>query len=231
MFIITWASIISIHILHKIMKKEINLSFKKWKPRPNSINRDEIDMKRRLFWIKLSKMLQEKILIANIDESTIGRNSQITYSWSERGTPSEFKNQPFTGSLNIVLTILSNGAWFWMLINKTINSEGFSEYASRFNDWIIENGTFGYRKVVLMLDNCSRHRSGDCMRLFKSLKHQIVFIPAYSPQFAPVEMCFNIVKQRMKSKARYTRFHSSKRFGPGRRGRRRRSRKIRIESD
>ena len=57
-------------------------------------------------------MLQEKCLIANIDESTIGRNSQITYSWSKRGTPSEFKNQPFTGSLNIVLTILSNGAWF-----------------------------------------------------------------------------------------------------------------------
>ena len=51
-------------------------------------------------------MLQEKCLIANIDESTIGRNSQITYSWSKRGTPSEFKNQPFTGSLNIVLTIL-----------------------------------------------------------------------------------------------------------------------------
>ena len=57
-------------------------------------------------------MLQEKCLIANIDESTIGRNSQITYSWSKRGTPSEFKNQPFTGSLNIVHTILSNGTWF-----------------------------------------------------------------------------------------------------------------------
>ena len=83
-------------------------------------------------------MLQEKFFIANIDESKIGRNSQITYSWSKRGTSSEYKNQPFTGLLNIVLTILSNGAWVWMLINKTINSEGFSEYVSRFNDWIVE---------------------------------------------------------------------------------------------
>ena len=54
-----------------------------------------------------------------------------------------------------------------------------------------------------MLDNCSSYRSGDFMILFKSLKHQIDFIPAYSPQFAPVKMCFNIVKQRMKSKGRY----------------------------
>ena len=99
-----------------------------------------------------------------------------------------------------------------MLINKTINSKGFSEYVSRFNDWIIENSTFGYRKVVLMLDNCSSHRSGDYMRLFKSLKHQIVFIPAYPPQFAPVEMCFNIVKQRMKSKARYEVINLSNRY-------------------
>ena len=111
-----------------------------------------------------------------------------------------------------MLIILSNGAWFWMLINKTINSEGLSEYVSRFNDWIIENGTFGYRKVVLMLDDCLSHKSEDCMRLFKSLKHQIVFIPAYSPQFAPEEICFNIVRQKKKSKARYKVINLSNRY-------------------
>ena len=111
-----------------------------------------------------------------------------------------------------MLTILSNWTWFWILINKTINSEGFSEYVSRFNDWIIENGIFGYKKVVLMFDNCSSHKSGDCMRLFKSLKHQVVFIPAYFPQFAPVEKCFNIVKQRIKSKARYEAINLSSRY-------------------
>ena len=57
-------------------------------------------------------MLKEETLIANTDESTIGHNSQIFYSWSPKGGPTEFKNQPFVGSINIVLTILSNGAWF-----------------------------------------------------------------------------------------------------------------------
>ena len=57
-------------------------------------------------------MLKEETLIANTDESTIGHNSQIFYSWSPKGVPTELKNQPFVGSINIVLTILSNGTWF-----------------------------------------------------------------------------------------------------------------------
>ena len=57
-------------------------------------------------------MLKEETLIANTDESTIGYNSQIFYSCNPKGVPTEFKNQPFVGSINIVLTILNNGAWF-----------------------------------------------------------------------------------------------------------------------
>ena len=107
------------------MNKEMNLSFKILKPRQNSSNLDKIKMKRRIFWIKLSKLLQEGVLVVNTEESTFGINSQNTYSWSRKGAHLEFKNQPFTGSLKIVLIILSNEAWFWMLINKAINSKEF----------------------------------------------------------------------------------------------------------
>ena len=94
------------------MKKDLKLSYKRCKPRPNSINFEEVVMKRRLFSVKFAKMLQKGALLANIDETTIGRDSQIPYSWSPKGIPSEFKNQPFVGSVNMVLTILSNGAWY-----------------------------------------------------------------------------------------------------------------------
>ena len=83
------------NVLHKIMKKDLNLSYKRCKPRPNSINLKEVMMKRRLFCIKFSKMLQKDTLLANIDETTIWRDSQIPYSWIPKGISSEFKNQPF----------------------------------------------------------------------------------------------------------------------------------------
>ena len=41
------------NLLHKIMKKDLNLSYKRCKPRPNSINLKEVMMKRILFCIKI----------------------------------------------------------------------------------------------------------------------------------------------------------------------------------
>ena len=94
------------------MNKEMDLSLKKLKPFSNLINLDKIEMNWRLFWIKLSKLLEKGVLVANTEESTFDINSQITYSWSRKGEHLEFKNQPFIESLNIVLTILSNGYVF-----------------------------------------------------------------------------------------------------------------------
>ena len=110
-------------------------------------------MKRRLFWIKLSKILLGGSLFANTDETEIGRDSPISYSWSPKGVPSVFKNQPFVGSLNMVFTILSNEAWFLLMLNQTTNSEIFSEYIYNFNDWINENNYFNFKNLIIMFDN------------------------------------------------------------------------------
>ena len=190
-------------VLHKIMKKDLKLSYKRCKPRLNSINFEEVVMKRRLFSVKFAKMLQKGALLANIDETTIGRDSQIPYSWSPKGIPSEFKNQPFVGSVSIVLTILSNGAWYWLLLNQAMNSEIFSEYISRFNSWIKENNMFGFKNLIIMLDNWSSHRSKNNLKLLETLGHQVAFLPAYSPQFAPIEMWFNYIKQILKRRMKY----------------------------
>ena len=80
------------NVLHKIMKKDLNLSYKRCKPRPSSINLKEVMMKWRLFGIKFSEKLQKDTLLANIDETTIWRDSQIPYSWSPLGISSELKN-------------------------------------------------------------------------------------------------------------------------------------------
>ena len=80
--------------------------------------------------IKYILSIYSKLIVANIDETIFWRDSQIPYSWSPKGISSEFKNQPFVGSVNMVLTILSNGAWFWLLLNQTMNFEIFSDFIS-----------------------------------------------------------------------------------------------------
>ena len=198
--------------LYKIMKEEMSLSYNKCKPRPNSINLDEVNMRRVLFWTKFTKALKRGVLIANTDESTIGRDSLISYSWSRKGMHPEFKNQPFVGFVNMILTILSNGAWYWLLTNQMTNSERFSEYICRLDQWMRDNNTFGYEKLILTMDNWSSHRSQKWMKLLKNLNHQVFFNPAYTPQFAPIEMCFHYLKQRLRNRMRYEVLNLSNRF-------------------
>ena len=78
-------------IVKDIMKNNLHLSFKRWKPRPNTINMQKLKLWRLLFCIKFIRSLDSEILIASVDESKISRHSQLFYSWSQKGQPQEFK--------------------------------------------------------------------------------------------------------------------------------------------
>ena len=132
-------------IVRDIMKNNLHLSFKRWKPRPNTINMQKLKLWRILFCIKFIWSLDSETLIANVDESTISRHSQLFYSWSQKGQPQEFKNTLFTGSINLVLTILSNGAWFFLLINQTMNSERFLSNIQSFKEWMLKITILGIK--------------------------------------------------------------------------------------
>ena len=173
------------------MKKDVHLTFKRCKPRPNSVNLKKLVLWRILYWVKFTKNIDSETLIANVDESTISRHSQIFYSWSRRGQSREFKCMPFTGSINLILTILSNGSWFCLIINQTMNSDRFLKYMQKFTEWISSKAYFGYRKLIIMMDNWAIHRNKKNLAIMSQPGHQVMFIPPYSPQLAPVEMWFS----------------------------------------
>ena len=55
------------------MKDQLMLRFKKIKQRPNNIGLYKVKLKRRLFALRFAKVVSEKTLIVNIDESSINR--------------------------------------------------------------------------------------------------------------------------------------------------------------
>ena len=64
----------SVNFIRSQMKKSINLSFKRVKSRPYSINLDKIKSIRHLFAIKFSKIITKETLLINIDESSFNRH-------------------------------------------------------------------------------------------------------------------------------------------------------------
>ena len=54
-----------------------------------------------------------------------------------------------------------------------------------------------YSQVMTMLDNCAVHKSKSTKFVFKKMQYSIMCLPAYSHNFAPVELCFGIIKRNL----------------------------------
>ena len=49
-------------------------------------------------------------------------------------------------------------------------------------------------KAVLVMDNCSIHKSNEIDALIQSVEARIIYLPPYSPDFSPIENCWSKIK-------------------------------------
>ena len=190
--------------IRKIMKTECNLSYVRCKSRPNNINIAKVELSRKLFIINFLQAIDKQTLAINIDEWVVSRNTKINYAWSKRGESKEYKNSSIQGSVSIIIVILSNGWWMVMLTNYSIDSEIFWYFIDNLRNWIEKSEWFGFQKAMITLDNWPCHRSKKTLQKLKTLRYKIMFLPAYSPSLAPIELIFGyfkmILKREWKSK-------------------------------
>ena len=78
-----------------------------------------------------------------------------------------------------------------------MNSEIFIQFLKHFEAWCFNDKSICKKKVMFLLDNCSSHRSPITAKFIEKFKINVLFIPAYSPQFAAVELAFNSIKKRL----------------------------------
>ena len=187
----------SVTNIRNFMKDRMSMSYKRVKSRPSNINIQKIDKIRSLFAVKLSKEITFNSLLINIDESSINRFVKSNYSWGYKGKPVEWRNASFTESISWVLAICSNGSWLWFLSNQTIDGKTFVWFTKILDNWLKLYENFGYNEVIIILDNWSIHKGKLTQGLLKKLSYKVFYIPAYSPEFAPVEMSFSLLKRTL----------------------------------
>ena len=129
----------------------------KAKKRLNGVDLAKLSLSRSLFAIKFTKLLEEDMIVANVDEWLVNYKSGDWYSWWKRGTSVELKFLPFKGLISIIFWIFSNGAYFWSIIQNTVNSSIFCQYLKMINDLIDRQAIFESKRIVLILDNWSSH--------------------------------------------------------------------------
>ena len=76
-----------------------------------------------------------------------------------------------------------------LILNK------FRVFAIHLNRLLIEHKMFDYSRCWVILDNCTSHRAKIVTQFFLNTNCKIYYLPPYSPQFAPVEIAFGIIKK------------------------------------
>ena len=88
----------------------------------------------------------------------------------------------------MIMAILSNGSWITLVTSETINSSNFTWFLKMMANWFHSHDYFGYSEVILLLDNCYIRKGSSSTKVLQSFRFTTLFIPAYNPNFAPVEL-------------------------------------------
>ena len=90
---------------------------------------------------------------------------------------------------------LNNGAWISFLTKETFKSANFVWFLKIMKNWLKSHNNFGFNNTLILLDNASIHKSKEAKVIIEKLRCKVVYLPAYSPEFAPIEMSFSILKR------------------------------------
>ena len=97
--------------------------------------------------------------------------------------------------------------WFWLYVQtdaslcsqlKTIIIQiKFLLFLNKLTWWQDSNVYFGYARVSILLDNCPFHKSNIIKNYLMNSWFNVFYLPAYSPQMAPMEIVFNTTKKKV----------------------------------
>lgn len=149
---------------------------------------------KRMAYLRRLSALTKRYGAENIvytDESGFKKHSYRRHGWAKRGTILYgFVHGNNHKSTNLIMA-QRNGKWF--------AAETFQENctAQRVNEWLEKTLIPKLEKPsVIVMDNAPFHKKVEIRRILKKQGHVVLFLPAYSPDFNPIENSFGIIKRK-----------------------------------
>lgn len=96
------------------------------------------------------------------------------------------------------MEICSNGWWITFATNKIIATQGFVLFIKGLNAWFESNNNFNYETIIVIWDNYAFHKSPATLIEYQDSGFNVILLPADNPDFAPIEMCFGLLKRNLR---------------------------------
>lgn len=174
----------SYNLIRCIMKKELNLSYKKTKYQQFT-NKSRLKEQTNLFCSDFKNTYNSNKLIACIDE--VGFSSMLypLYSWSKKGETLRHQIKLDTKNIknkSVCSCITSAGNMTYKINNSPYNKESFLSFIKTLKL---------PKHTLIFLDNVRFHHNIDVK---KYAEKKLLYIPPYSPWFNAIENIFGIIK-------------------------------------
>ncbi|KAL5534821.1 hypothetical protein ACEPAG_1285 [Sanghuangporus baumii] len=127
------------------------------------------------------------------DDRTIYRH----YGRSILGKAAEF-SAPFVRGqcYSMIAALTVDGYMNTRVVEGSVDGDEFQDFIAndvlpRMNSWPGDNS-------VLILDNCAIHKREELREMVEAEGCQLIFLPAYSPDFNPIEESFSVFKSHLR---------------------------------
>ena len=187
--------IISERVVREILTRILKMKYKKGLSRLVTFDESRSILAKQLFSIKLCRLLDQFSLLINVDESSFSRMTTKNFSWIPKGKEQIIKNICFQNSWTLITAITSTGGVFSAKSNESVNSNLFVNFMRELVTFIRKSEKQNKNNCLIILDNCSVHRSEITTKYMQSENINIAFIPQYCPEMAPIEHYFSKLKQ------------------------------------
>ena len=199
--------------LKKYLKKKLGYSFQKGSNRPPKVATRSHQLVKGCFICRMLRLLLEGNMISNCDESSFDRSIRENYSWLPTGVGGSIIGEPISGKSNIILSVLPNGAWITVIQDGTIDSQAFSFYLVVLSRVMLNSKWYETNALKILIDNAAIHHSEFTQRTMRALNIETIYLSSYSPEIAPVELWFKVVKSVIRNRYTFDRLDFSKETG------------------
>jgi transposase len=129
-----------------------------------------------------------------VDEFGVNRAMSRIYARALRGERARVKEPAERGSnISVISALRLSGVGATMMIEGAVDTQVWDVYIERFLVPELKPGE------IVMLDQVSFHSSLRAIGLIRAAGAQVEELPAYSPDFDPLEECISKIKGKLRS--------------------------------
>ncbi|PHM06687.1 IS630 family transposase [Nostoc sp. 'Peltigera malacea cyanobiont' DB3992] len=151
--------------------------------------RDEV--KRQIFREQLAT--HEEEVIVYVDEAGMDNREDYAYGWNERGQRFHaLKSGRRQGRVNMIAALCKGQLMAPFTVVGSCNRTVFEIWLETCLIPLLKPGQ------VVVMDNATFHKGGRIEQLIQEADCELLYLPAYSPDFNRIERCWSWLKSRIR---------------------------------